>query len=187
MLYIDDGFVGEPRNCFRAVSLSSETTVFLHCGSFYANAGDGNLETRTLVIDRCWTAETPISDLLLPFHRLETLVVIDTGEDELVSMIVALPSIIRHVHVLEREFDIDDDRPDVPNVLPHLESFTFTWLLPSTENGPRALADDDPDALVELQRTVESAVIAPKCTFKYLRSTKSPDDALADAVADFKL
>ncbi|KAG0660227.1 hypothetical protein C6P46_004681 [Rhodotorula mucilaginosa] len=103
--------------------------------------------------------------------------------NDLMSVIETLPSTIRRVHILLHEIHVHNSRVD----LPHLEFFTFTWLQRSAENGPQTSADDNLDALEDLRRAVNSIVNAPQCTFKYLRSTESPEDALADALAALKM
>jgi hypothetical protein len=45
----------------------------------------------------------------------------------------------------------------------------------------------DADALTQVQQAVKSFINAPQCTFKFLRSDRSPEDALADALAALKL
>ena len=91
------------------------------------------------------------------------------------------------MHILEHEFNIAGGRSIAPHVLPHLESFTYT-LLPSSET-PADEGNDGPGAnkLAEVQQVVASGIVAPKCTFKFLRSTRSPEDAAAEALAALKL
>ncbi|GAA5971699.1 hypothetical protein JCM8115_002188 [Rhodotorula mucilaginosa] len=98
---------------------------------------------------------------------------------------MALPTSLRHVHILEREFDIAVGRPNATHMLPHLESFTYT----SLSSRKKVPADNAPDAdaLAQVQQAVKSFINAPQCTFKCLHSTKSPEDALADALAALKL
>ena len=48
-------------------------------------------------------------------------------------------------------------------------------------------AEDDAEALADLKQAVSLLVDAPQCTFRYLRSTKSPEDELADALAALEL
>lgn len=130
MLCIDDGVVGVPWNSLGTVPLSSETVLFLRRVGFHTGTDDGNFDTRQLVIDQCWPAETTLSDLLLHFHRLETLVITGTEDDDLVSTIVALPTSIRRVHINRCDAKVGDNLPVAPAILLHLESFTFELLLP---------------------------------------------------------
>ena len=150
----------------------------------------GDLDARHLVFDKCWWAGSSATDVLFRFHQLETVVlyVLETLVDDFVRMLANLPTTIRRVHVLEHRVYGIHDPLDARHVLPHLESFTYT-LLCSEGSEPQTHADDGPDAdaLAEVQQLLESSLDAPQCTFKYLRSTKSPEDALADAVAAFKL
>ena len=97
-----------------------------------------------------------------------------------------LPTTIRSVHILECTFD-GDDHPGAPIVLPHLESLVFTSFGPSTGSGVQKPANDNAYSLDSLQPLVESFVVAPRCTFKYLRSTKSSEKALAVALAELGL
>jgi hypothetical protein len=143
----------------------------------------GDREARHLVFDACWSASTYVGDVVGRFPRLETLILSETEANDLMSVIETLPSTIRRVHILLHEIHVHNSRVD----LPHLEFFTFTWLQRSAENGPQTSADDNLDALEDLRRAVNSIVNAPQCTFKYLRSTESPEDALADALAALKM
>lgn len=124
-------------------------------------------------------------DLIEAFHRLKTLVLSESAVNYPQSLVKILPASIRRVHLLQHVLYIDEDRPDNPRDLLHLESFTFTWLVPAAQCP--APAQEDSDLLVDLQRVVDANIVAPQCTFKYRRSTKSPESALADAVAAFNL
>jgi hypothetical protein len=92
------------------------------------------------------------------------------------------------VHILEHNFKISVNQSDPPRVLPHLESFLYTSLS-SWVRASRMPADDEPDAdaLADVQQAIESIIAAPRCTFKYVQSTESPEEALASALATFKL
>lgn len=91
------------------------------------------------------------------------------------------------MYVLQQDIHLRENPYGASVVLPGLESFTFTWLLPPTNSGPQLLAHDDLDTFADLQRDVKSVVNAPQCTFTFLRSTTSPEDALADALAALEL
>lgn len=147
----------------------------------------GNVDIRHLVFEVCWSAGVIVRELGLRFSRLETLILHRKGTVDPVTILGLLPASIQRVHLLHHNFYNPEEQADIPYGLPQLESFTLTWLVPAAASEPTMQADPDSDLLPDLQRRIESAVIAPKCTFKYLRSTKSPDEALADAVADFKL
>ena len=188
MLYIDDGAVFDLWGSFALLPLSSETALFLRNIALEMDDGDiGEPQARHLIFDKCWWVEVSAADLLVRFHHLETLV-LDVRDNNLVSLITALPTTIRRVHILEHNFEIDEHRSHAPRVLPHLESFTYT-LLSSGDSAPQTPEDVGPDRdpLAEVRQAVESILAAPQCTFKYLRSTRSPEDALADAVAELGL
>lgn len=180
MLYIDDGVGGVP--------VSSETVLFLRYMEIFRDVNDGDLDPHQLVMDQCWASEPSLRQLLLRFHRLETLVLFQV-EEALLSMMTALPTTIRRIQILQHDIDIDDDPPAVPNVLSRLDSFTFVWLKssPDSESEPSASDVSYCDALANLKQTVESTIVAPRCIFKYLQTTKSPEDALADALAELGL
>ncbi|KWU45281.1 hypothetical protein RHOSPDRAFT_33227 [Rhodotorula sp. JG-1b] len=58
------------------------------------------------------------------------------------------------------------------------------------KNLPRDAPADvgpDEDDLAEVQQAVELIIDAPQCTFKYVRSTEMPKEALANALASLKL
>ncbi|KWU46613.1 hypothetical protein RHOSPDRAFT_31427 [Rhodotorula sp. JG-1b] len=91
-----------------------------------------------------------------------------------------LPASIRHVHFLQQTFYVVEVSPDdPPRRFPYLESFTFTWRVPAAHIEYRAPDQEDSDSLTDLQRVIESNIVAPQCTFKYLRSTKSPESRRA--------
>ena len=105
-----------------------------------------------------------------------------------VTLMRMLPASIRHVHFLQQTFYVVEVSPDdPPRRFPYLESFTFTWRVPAAHIEYRAPDQEDSDSLTDLQRVIESNIVAPQCTFKYLRSTKSPESLLADALAAFNL
>lgn len=146
-----------------------------------------DLDPLHLIFDKCWLEAAAATELLGRFHHLETLVLFETEVDNFVQTLLALPTTIRRVHSLQQDVHFNTYSYGASVVLPRLESFTFTWLLPPTDSGPQILAGDDLDALADLQQVVESMVDAPQCTFKYLHSVKSPEDAFADALAALKL
>ena len=141
-----------------------------------------------MIFHSCWATEGALSYVLDRFPHLETLVFFNTEVDNLVSTLVAPPASLRHVHILEHSIKISWAQIDARHVLPHLESFTYTLLF-SGESEPQAGADDGSERheLVNLQQAVESIIDAPHCSFKYVRSIRSPEDALADALAAVKL
>lgn len=80
------------------------------------------------------------------------------------------------------------DGPPVPAAaFPALESLSVTWLQPDTDKSAGDPAEHATDPLLDLRTFVEASVVAPLCTFKYLRSTATEEDALADAMADLGL
>lgn len=147
------------------------------------NGGNLDLDTRHLILANCKSGAASVSDILNRLHHLETLVLFETEVDDLYWMLDALPTTIRSVHILECTFD-GDDHPGAPIVLPHLESLVFTSFGPSTGSGVQKPANDDAYSLHSLQQLIESFVVAPHGSLKYLRSTKSPEEALAAALAE---
>ena len=190
VLYIyDDDYFGT-WGYFGSLPISSKTALFLRnmILDMEGNASDlSALDLRQVVFDRCSSRDARVCDLLEGFHRLETLILSAGGTSDPVTLMVMLPASIRRVHLLLHIFDVQEDQTDSPRDLPRLESFTFTWLVPAGHIEYRAPAQEDSDSLTDLQRVIKANVVAPQCTFKYLRSTKSPESALADAVAAFNL
>jgi hypothetical protein len=189
ILYIDDGKIDGTWGYLGSLPSSSKTVLFLRNTGLGMEEDDGDLDICHLILDNCWAISASAADLLDRCRRLETLVFVETETDDLVSTLASMPRTVRSVHVLDGYIYTDNDLSDAPVVLPHLESFTFTWLPSSANSGSPTPATEvpNPDALAELQHIVESVVDAPQCTFKYLRSTKSRDEALADALAAFDL
>lgn len=166
---------------FGLVPISSEMVLSLRYTCLCPQADNRDVDLRHLILSNCWAVDGSVGAHLRRFHHLETLVAFESDFRSVVSTVAALPTSIRHVHILEQMVFIIWCH--TPTDLPHLESFTFTLLL--SEDTP---ADDGSDALAALQHAVESSVVAPpRCTFKYLCSTKAPEDALADALAAFGL
>ena len=191
VLCIDDGHVIDVWGWFRFLPLANETVLYLRSVDLCAEGGTGGYATRHMIFHRCWASGASLSKVLSRFAHLETLVLFETDVEGLVSTLIALPTSLQHVHILEDNFEINEDRFISRLVLPHLESFTYT-LLSSGTSAPQTPADDDNDGsdantLAAVQQAVESSIAAPKCTFKFLCSTASPADALADALAAFKL
>ena len=182
---LDDDGANVEWGWFRTLPLSSETVLFLRNIGIDTVRDTGDLDTRHLVFDKCWWADLSATDLLVRFHQLETLVLFETEGHDLVWLLADLPTTMRRVYLLQQEIRIDEARRNNSIVLPRLESFTSTWLQPDRES--HRLADADSDALAELPQAVESITDAPQCTFKYLRSTQSPEDALADALAALEM
>ena len=193
MLHIDTGTLDSLWGGFAMIPASSETLLFLRNVSLGADENDDDLSTRQLIFEKCWAHEVFVDQVLDRCPHLETLVLSDMYHFNLIHLIRtvdSLPTSVRHVHILQHNIytgNIDVDHSAHPRVLPHLESFTYTLL--SDESEPQTHADDGPDrgALAKVQQAVESTLDAPQCTFKYLRSTESPEDALADALAAFGL
>jgi hypothetical protein len=113
-----------------------------------------NLNPLHSIFDKCWLEAAAATELLGRFHHLETLVLFETEVDNLMQTLLALPTTIRRVHLLQQDVNFNTHSHGASVVLPRLESFTFTWLLPPTDSGPQLLADDDLDALARLQRRV---------------------------------
>lgn len=148
---------------------------------------DERCRAEHVVFNKCYAPGTSLGDMLEHCPRLETLVLSEMEELNLVSAVYSLPASIRRVHILQHDLKVENSDFDVPNDLHRLESFTFTWLAPAVKRWPWTSEDPAADPLGDLQRAIESTIVAPECTFRYLRSTKSPEDALADALAAFNL
>lgn len=171
---------------------SSRTVLFLQ-GVTLCPIGDGSdLSTRQLVFDRCSEAAAFVGELLPRFPHLETLVLSEMKALDFLQMLYRLPTSIRRVHILQPDMNYEHPEVyDVPIVLPHLESFTFTLLTLAADQGPKTPADGRLKTLAVFQDAVEAfveaLVEAPRCTYRFLYSTKSPKSALEDALAAFKL
>lgn len=185
VLYVDDDAFDDPWTGFGLIPASSTTVLYLRNVSLCGDEDDGYLSTRQLVFGKCEALEASVGDMLDVCPHIEILVLFDTKEHNLLLTVYSLPASIRHVHILQHAFhdNVDHYRHYPWRVLPQLESFTFELLLPSTGTP----ADNDRDALAQLQQAVESILDAPRCTFKNVRSTKSPEGALADALAKLGL
>lgn len=172
------------RWCTTKFPVSSKTKLFLRNIDLVGNRGLDELAMRQIVFDKCRSSHYSAGNVLRGSRRLETLVLSETEDDDDIKWTLAmLPPSIRIVHILQHSINVGNYDRDIANVLPRLQSFTFELLLSSTGSP----ADDGRDALAEVQRAVESTIVAPQCTFKYLRSTKSPGGALADALAELGL
>ncbi|KWU45239.1 hypothetical protein RHOSPDRAFT_33184 [Rhodotorula sp. JG-1b] len=141
VLHIDRGGFNTTWGSFRMVPAASTT-----CGVRGASVDE--------VLDQC--------------PHLDTLVLSETLNLNLLSAVEHLPASIRHVHILHLEVQLDDvgvpyPAPDARLVLSHLESFTFT-LLPDWEY--ERSTEDDAEALGDLKRAVNLLVDAPRCTFR---------------------
>jgi hypothetical protein len=157
MLHVDDGAASATSikwGWLGTLPLSSETVLFLRNIALDTDRDDEDLEPRHLMFHKCSLDEAPATKLLSRFAHLETLVLFETEVDNFMQTLLALPTTIRHVHSLQQDVDLNTYSFGASVVLPRLESFTFTWLLPPTDSGPQLLADDDLDALARLQRRV---------------------------------
>lgn len=182
VLYIDVGDTDGVWGLLASLPLASETALFLRNIFFRADENDSHPDTRHLVFDECYFGDP--RRLLSRFHLLETFVLFKSEIHHPLSALFALPTTIRHVHVLEPCFFREHNPPDARHVLPHLESFTYTLL--SSRDAPAHVGPDEDD-LAEVQQAVELIIDAPQCAFKYVRSTESPEEALANALASLKL
>ena len=184
ILYVDDEDYDGTWGYFGSLPVSSKTALFLRKMNLGVE-GDWSdlsaLDLRQVVFDQSYSMDVNLCVLLVDFRRLETLVISEGGGNDTVTLAVMLPVSIQRVHLLQHTFYIEENQPDDPHDLPHLESFTFTWI------ADRTPAEEDSDSLTHLRRAIESNIVAPQCTFKYLRSTKSPASALADALAELGL
>lgn len=176
---------------FGLLPLSNETVLFLRNIRLCAEGSERGYDTCHMIFHGCRATEGALSAVLNRFPCLETLVFFEPKVDNLGSVLNVLPTPIRRVHILERNFRISVTRSDPPRNLPQLESFTYTSLSSrsSWARASRMPTDDDPDAaaLADVQHAIESIISAPQCTFKYVRSTTSPEEALANALATLDL
>jgi hypothetical protein len=190
VLYIDNDNHDGTWGYFGSLPISCKTALYLrniNLGMEGDMSDLSGLDLRQLVFDKCYSTAVHVYNLVEVFQRLETLVLSEGGSFFPVSLVATLPASIRRVHVLQHTFfiDIDEDQPDNPHELPHLESFTFTFTVPVARASGLALAASD--SIHHLQRVIESNIVAPQCTFKYLRSRSSPESLLPDALAAFNL
>ena len=191
MLYIADRTVNDVWGLLEMLPLASERALFLRNINFRAE-GTVGYATRHMIFHGCWATEASLRNILNGFRQLETLIFFETDVAiyDLASKLIALPTSLGRVHIIEHYFYEEHNPLDARHALPHLQSFTYT-LLSSGESALWTPADDgndnpDADALAEVQQAVESIVDAPQCTFKFLCSTE-PEDALAGALAALKL
>ncbi|GAA5982762.1 hypothetical protein JCM10908_006775 [Rhodotorula pacifica] len=144
------------------------------------------MDVRRLVLRNCG-ADWQFVHKLQRFPCLETLLLFEAKTDAmLAAAFVALPPSIRRVEILQSDIDrfvkILAMFRAWKTTLPNLESFTFTWLRSDAVDAQEQAAD-----LAKVRKAVESILDAPMCTFDFARSTKSPQDALGDAVTALNL
>ena len=190
VLYIDDDDYDGTWGYFGSLPISSKTALFLRnidLGMEGETSDLAALDLPQVVFDKCCSGDVRACDLLERFHRLETLILSEGRTSDPVTLMVMLPVSIQSVHLLQHTFYVEEHQPDLPHHLPRLETFTFTWLVPVADSEYRAFGQAASDSLPHLQRVIKSNIVAPQCTFKYLRSTKSPESLLADALTAFNL
>lgn len=164
------------RNQLDSLPLSRRTTL-----SFRNTDLDGTIRSagclvRNLILDRCDIFS--IFGFLSGFPDLEVFVACELSVPGQEPGFDWVPRSVRHIHILQRNsIYVDSHRPALPATFPVLESLTFTWLQPSEFGIPDV---DIANPLPDLRRFVESSVVAPRCTFRFLRSSKLSKDALAD-------
>ncbi|GAA5982784.1 hypothetical protein JCM10908_006787 [Rhodotorula pacifica] len=173
-------------NGWETLPVADKTTLVLRNAELDLMDSATICGTRKLVIDKCYTG---FLNLQQRFPNLERLVC----QSDMIGcrrQLDKLPTRIRHIHALHSDVVLPD--PDWTTMvkaaitLPNLETFTFTWITSKTDNAQDQSAGDT-DPLAKLRKAVESALKAPKCTFDFSRSTKSPQDALAAAIAALDL
>lgn len=163
-----------------ALPLSQRTTLVLRNTVLVLDHENTACLLPTLVLDRCRVSMT--ADVLHHFPDLETLIVCKSIMLNSLQQFDWLTPSARHVHFLQSDFEDVQDETAPAATFPALESLTLTWL--QSDAGERGNpAADVADPLHDLRNFVEATIVAPQCTFKYLRSTKAPEDALADAMA----
>ena len=170
--------------------LSPQTTLLLRHANlyYYQRAENGPCPVLSLVL--CRSSMESLANIHSVFPELEVLIVCESDEnarpwfeDGGQPVFELLPTSLRHIHILQRSYeDMQTHHGATAATFPALETLTITWLQP--DEHPRAHV---PDPLPNLRTLVEASVVAPRCTFKYLRSTAAEEDALADAMADLAL
>ncbi|GAA5982759.1 hypothetical protein JCM10908_006774 [Rhodotorula pacifica] len=129
----------------------------------------------------------PVDPMVRDFIHLETFLLFESQLDNLSWAVAGLPRSLRHFHILQSDIEYIVDtcatfNASKPTTLPNLESFTFTWLRSDAIDAQEQAAD-----LAKVRKAVESIIDAPMCTFDFARSTKSPQDALDDALTALNL
>lgn len=172
--------------------LSHRTTLLLRCTNLYKDPKIGPRPVLNLVLAR--TGMHSLGDIRSVFPELKVLIMCESDENArplfqrgCQPVFDLLPTSLQHIHILQSSYEDMQRHPAAPAVIfPALESLTITWLQADISDlgDPAAHV---PDPLPHLRRLVEASVIAPHCTFKYLRSTATEEDALADAMADLGL
>ena len=185
LLEVDDEAFGNAWDHLHALPLWQRTTLVLRNTVLVLDHGNTGCPLRTLILEHCRVFMT--ADFLYNFPDLEILIVCKSIMLNSVQQSDWLPPSARHIHILQDNCEITQEDLAAAATFPALESLTFTWLQPDAAGESGSLAAEVADPLLDLRRFVESSVVAPQCTFKYLRSSKSSEDALADAMADLGL
>ena len=180
---MDDEVFGTPWNYLHGLPLSQRTTLVLRKTTLVPRVA--YCPVLNLILDQSRVQATP--ELRQNFPDLAVLIACKSACLNSLRQFRGLPTSVRHIHTLQSDFNFFQEDRASATTLPALESLTFTWLQPDTTDESGGPAAEDADPLSNLRRFVEATVVAPLCTFKYLRSTKAPEDALADAMADLGL
>lgn len=185
LLIIDDEAFDAAWDHMHGLPLSQRTTLVLRKTKLAQSLEFAYCPVLNLVLDQCSVHAT--TDLLEAFPKLEVLIACRSSCLHNLQQFDWLPTSGRHIHILQSDLDVSSTEPASTATFPALESLTFTWLQPDTTDESGSPAADDADPLSDLRKFVEATIVVPRCTFKYLRSTESPEDALADAMADLEL
>lgn len=181
---MDDEAFGNAWDRLDALPLSQRTTLVLRNTVLVLDHGNTGCLLPTLILDRCRVFTT--ADFLHHFPDLQILIVCKSTMLNSLQQFDWLTPSARHVHILQSDFEDIRDETAPAATFPALESLTFTWL--QSDAGERGNpAADVADPLHDLRKFVEATIVAPQCTFKYVRSTKSSEEALADAMAELGL
>lgn len=188
----DNAFADDSWYHLPTLPLSHRTTLLLRCTNLYKDPKIGPRPVLNLVLAR--SGMHSLGDIHSVFPELDVLIMCESDEnarplfeDGGQPVFDLLPTSLRHIHILQSSYENMRRHPGAPaTTFPALESLTITWLQADTGESGNAAAYV-PDPLPDLRRLVEASVVAPRCTFKYLRSTATEEDAMADAMADLGL
>ena len=119
-----------------------------------------------LLLDNC--GAFIISEMLPNYPQLEGFVSYESLAVDCAEDFAWLPSSLRRIHILQKDYSGFLQSPEEIAHFPLLESLTFTWLQPDageSHSGVDPLAEVS-DPFCGLRQHVESAIVAPQCTVK---------------------
>lgn len=162
----------------------SQTTLMLRNTELALSHDHDSYPTCNLILLNCVVHS--ITKCFSRFPNLEVIVAGESSDGDSLLRFNWLPNSVRHVHILQRDFEDLQEYPAPAINLPALETFTLTWLRPDAGQS-ESLSASVATPLSDLRKYVEATIVAPQCTFKYFRSTKASEDTLADAMAELGL